>query len=59
MSGRLMLPPYRELTASLHRPALPVDPAVRASAAIGLMTVGVIHVLQIQGQLSGAAWLSR
>lgn len=58
MSGRLMLPPFSELTASLHRPALPVDPAVRASAAIGLMAVGVIHVLEIQGQLSGAAWLT-
>ena len=58
MSGRLMLPPISELTAGLHRPALPVDPAVRASAAIGLMAVGVIHVLEIQGQLSGAAWLT-
>jgi hypothetical protein len=31
---------------------------VRASAAIGLITVGIIHVLEIQGQLSGAAWLT-
>jgi hypothetical protein len=46
------------LTAELHRPALPVDPAVRASAAIGLITVGIIHALEIQGQLSGAAWLT-
>ena len=46
------------MTAELHRPALPVDPAVRASAAIGLITVGIIHVLEIQGQLSGAAWLT-
>ena len=46
------------LTAELQRPALPVDPAVRASAAIGLITVGIIHVLEIQGQLSGAAWLT-
>jgi len=46
------------LTAELHRPALPLDPAVRASAAIGLITVGIIHVLEIQGQLSGAAWLT-
>jgi hypothetical protein len=46
------------LTAELQRPALPLDPAVRASAAIGLITVGIIHVLEIQGQLSGAAWLA-
>jgi hypothetical protein len=46
------------LTAEIQRPALPVDPAVRASAAIGLITVGIIHVLEIQGQLSGAAWLT-
>ena len=46
------------LTAELQRPALPLDPAVRASAAIGLITVGIIHVLEIQGQLSGAAWLT-
>jgi hypothetical protein len=58
MSGRLMLPPFSELTTGLHRPAPPVDPAVRAAAAIGLMAVGVIHVLEIQGQLSGAAWLT-
>ena len=31
---------------------------MRASAAIGLITVGIIHVLEIQGQLSGAAWLT-
>jgi hypothetical protein len=46
------------LTAELQRPALPLDPAVRASAAIGLITVGIIHALEIQGQLSGAAWLT-
>ena len=46
------------LTAEIQRPALPVDPAVRAAAAIGLITVGIIHVLEIQGQLSGAAWLT-
>jgi hypothetical protein len=59
MSGRPTLhPALTDLTVSLHRPALPVDPAVRAAGAIGLMTVGVIHVLEIQGQLSGAVWLS-
>jgi hypothetical protein len=46
------------LNAERQRPALPLDPAVRASAAIGLITVGIIHVLEIEGQLSGAAWLT-
>ena len=45
-------------TAELHRPALPADPAVRAAGAIGLITVGLIHVLEIQGQLMGAVWLT-
>ncbi|HEX8007852.1 MAG TPA: hypothetical protein VF482_15655 [Trebonia sp.] len=45
-------------TAELHRPALPIDPAVRAAGSIGLITVGLIHVLEIQGQLSGSAWLT-
>lgn len=47
-----------QLTAGLQRPALPLDPAVRAVAAIGLIAVGLIHVLEIQGQLSGATWLT-
>ena len=34
------------------------DPALRAVTATGLITVGVIHALEIQGQLSGAAWLT-
>ncbi|HUK71800.1 MAG TPA: hypothetical protein VLW50_24040 [Streptosporangiaceae bacterium] len=37
---------------------LAADPAVRAVAAIGLITVGIIHALEIQGQLSGAVWLT-
>jgi hypothetical protein len=45
-------------TVDLDRPSLPADPAVRASAAIGLIAVGIIHTLEIQGQLSGAAWLT-
>jgi hypothetical protein len=45
-------------TAELHRPAMPVDPAVRAAGAIGLLAVGLIHVLEIQGQLMGAVWLT-
>lgn len=38
--------------------ALAADPAVRGAAAVGLVTVGVIHALEIQGQLSGAVWLT-
>ena len=34
------------------------DAATRAVAAIGLMAVGIIHALELQGQLSGAAWLT-
>jgi hypothetical protein len=34
------------------------DPAIRAVTATGLITVGVIHTLEIQGQLSGAVWLT-
>lgn len=45
-------------TVELHRPALPIDPAMRAAAAIGLIAVGLIHVLEIQGQLSEAVWLT-
>jgi hypothetical protein len=59
MSGLVSLPRIpAQWTAELHRPALPADPAVRAAGAIGLITVGLIHVLEIQGQLSGAAWLT-
>lgn len=39
-------------------PGLSSDPAVRAVAASGLIVVGVIHALEIQGQLSGAWWLT-
>ena len=37
---------------------LAADPAVRAVGAVGLITVGIIHALEIQGQLSGAVWLT-
>ncbi|HVB44194.1 MAG TPA: hypothetical protein VNF47_16020 [Streptosporangiaceae bacterium] len=39
-------------------PDLSSDAAARAVAAIGLMAVGIIHALQIPGQISGAAWLT-
>jgi len=58
MSGLTLPGVPARLTADIQRPALPLDPAVRASAAIGLIAVGIIHVLEIQGQLSGAAWLT-
>jgi hypothetical protein len=59
MPGLISLPRVpAHWTAELHRPELPADPAVRAAAAIGLITVGLIHVLEIQGQLSGAVWLT-
>ena len=44
--------------ASLSTTPLSADPAVRGAAAVGLITVGVIHALEIQGQLSGAVWLT-
>jgi len=59
MSDRFTLPRIpAQLTAELQRPALPLDPAVRAAGAIGLITVGIIHALEIQGQISGAVWLT-
>jgi hypothetical protein len=39
-------------------PELAADPAVRAVTAIGLIVVGIVHALEIQGQLSGAIWLT-
>jgi hypothetical protein len=38
--------------------ALPGDPALRGVAAVGLATIGIIHALEIQDQLSGAVWLT-
>jgi hypothetical protein len=48
----------RGATTATHWPALAEDPAVRAVAAIGLMTAGIIHALEIRGQIHGAAWLT-
>ena len=47
-----------KLGGPAQRPSLALDPAVRAVVAVGLITVGIIHALEIQGQLSGAAWLT-
>jgi hypothetical protein len=41
-----------------HADQLSSDPAVRAVAATGLIVVGIIHALEIQGQLGGAVWLA-
>ena len=45
-------------TAASYRPAPGDDPAMRAVAAIGLITVGIIHALEIPGSLTGPAWLT-
>ena len=39
-------------------PALANDPAVRAVTVIGLIAVGIIHSLEVPGQVSGAVWLT-
>ena len=38
--------------------ALSDDPAVRAVTVIGLIAVGIVHALEIPGQVSGAVWLT-
>jgi hypothetical protein len=59
MSGtNTLFPTLSQWTASLNRPVPSADPAVRSSAASCLIAVGVFHALEIQGQLSGAAWLT-
>ena len=60
MPGTISLPQTtasRSVSAT-RSPALADDPAVRAVTAIGLMTIGIIHALEIPGQLSGAVWLT-
>jgi len=47
-----------KLRGPVQRTPLVLDPAVRAVVAVGLITVGIIHALEIQGQLSGAVWLT-
>ena len=59
MSGpNMTFPILTQWTTNLNRAVPSADPAVRASAAIGLIAVGVFHALEIQGQLSGAVWLT-
>ena len=45
-------------TTTSRLPALAEDPAVRAVTVIGLIAVGIVHALEIPGQVSGAAWLT-
>ena len=45
-------------TITSRLPALAEDPAVRAVTVIGLIAVGIVHALEIQGQVSGAVWLT-
>jgi hypothetical protein len=45
-------------TSTTRSPAPAADPAVRAVAAIGLFAVGIIHALEIPGQVSSAVWLT-
>ena len=60
--GKHALPPVMNPVTSrppsLRAGSLAADPALRGTAAVGLLTVGVIHALEIQGQLSGAVWLT-
>lgn len=54
-------PPHattRDTDTTTRAPALASDQAVRAVTAIGLFAVGIIHALEIPGQVSGAAWLT-
>jgi hypothetical protein len=46
------------VTATGPALAQPVDAAARAVAAIGLMSVGIIHALEIQGNLGSTVWLT-
>src|SRR5215467_13253635 len=39
-------------------PALANDPAVRAVTVIGLIAAGILHAVEIPGQVSGAVWLT-
>lgn len=52
------MPGRESALPSIANPALSADPAVRGAAATGLVTVGVIHALEIQGQLGFAVWLT-
>ena len=48
--------PLRAAAQYTHH--LAADPATRAVGAVGLIAVGLIHALEIPGQLSGAVWLT-
>lgn len=58
MPGIIVPSSLSEWIGDLRQPVLPDDPAVRATAAIVLFSVGIVHALEIQGQVSGAWWLA-
>ena len=45
-------------TTTSRLTALAEDPAVRAVTVIGLIAVGIVHALEIPGQVSGTVWLT-
>jgi hypothetical protein len=45
-------------TTTSRLPALAEDPAVRAVTVIGLIAVGIVHALEVPGQVSGTVWLT-
>lgn len=58
MPETITTPPSRPPAAQSPTIVVSTDPAARAVAAVGLLTVGIVHVLQIHGQLDGALWLT-
>jgi hypothetical protein len=58
MPSAISPPAPTRYSLTSHQPPPHRDPAVRAVAAIGLFAVGIIHALQIPGQIGGAAWLT-
>jgi hypothetical protein len=56
---RIILPSsLSQWSGDLRQPVLPDDPAVRGTGAVVLFSVGIVHALEIQGQVSGAVWLT-
>ena len=46
------------ISPALATARVPADPALRAVTAVGLITAGIIHAVEIQGELGGAVWLT-
>jgi hypothetical protein len=45
------------MNSALITTRMSADPALRAVTATGLITMGIIHAVEIQGELGGAVWL--